>query len=325
MQTRLFFSIFLFSICLSYAQQPATGAQQVEASLETKDQMLANSIVKNVPFTNVGPTIMSGRVVDIEVNPENSTEFYVAYATGGVWHTSNNGNTFDAVFDTAPTQNVGDIAVNWSANIIWVGTGETISSRSSYAGIGILKSIDGGKTWEQKGLLDSHHISDIVLDASNPDVAVVGALGHLYSDNAERGIFKTTDGGDTWEKTLFINEKTGIISLAEAPDNPSVMYATAWERERMAWDFVGSGENSGIYKSTDAGTTWELVTTGNGFPQGKGVGRIGVAVVDANTVYAVHDNQDIREESKEEGQEQDDKALKPEQFKSMSKSDFLAL
>ena len=108
MQTRLFFSIFLFSICLSYAQQPATGAQQVEASLETKDQMLANSIVKNVPFTNVGPTIMSGRVVDIEVNPENSTEFYVAYATGGVWHTSNNGNTFDAVFDTAPTGHTSD-------------------------------------------------------------------------------------------------------------------------------------------------------------------------------------------------------------------------
>ncbi|WP_370175986.1 VPS10 domain-containing protein [Leeuwenhoekiella palythoae] len=326
MQTRLFFSLFLLGICFStQAQQTATAAQQVKTSLEAKDQMLKNSIVKNIPFTNVGPTIMSGRVVDIEVNPENSTEFYVAYATGGVWHTSNNGNTFDSVFDTAPTQNVGDIAVNWSANIIWVGTGETISSRSSYAGIGILKSVDGGKTWEQKGLLDSHHISDIVLDPSNPDVAVVGALGHLYSDNAERGIFKTTDGGDTWEKTLFINDKTGIISLAEAPENPSVLYATAWERERAAWDFIGSGENSGIYKSTDAGDSWELVTTGNGFPQGKGVGRIGVAVVDENTVYAVHDNQDIREEAKERGAERDDKALTPETFKGMSKGEFLAL
>ena len=326
MQTRLFFSLVLLGICFStQAQQTATAAQQVKTSLEAKDQMLKNSIVKNIPFTNVGPTIMSGRVVDIEVNPENSTEFYVAYATGGVWHTSNNGNTFDSVFDTAPTQNVGDIAVNWSENIIWVGTGETISSRSSYAGIGILKSADGGKTWEQKGLLDSHHISDIVLDATNPDVAVVGALGHLYSDNAERGIFKTTDGGDTWEKTLFINDKTGIISLAEAPENPSVLYATAWERERVAWDFIGSGENSGIYKSTDAGDTWELVTTGNGFPQGKGVGRIGVAVVDENTVYAVHDNQDIRKEAKERGVERDDKALTPETFKGMSKGEFLSL
>ncbi|MEH6657856.1 glycosyl hydrolase [Leeuwenhoekiella marinoflava] len=326
MLSRFLLFILLIGFLLTVqAQQPATSVTALQEALNSKEHMLENSLVKNVPFKNVGPTLMSGRVVDIEVNPENSTEFYVAYATGGVWYTVNNGNTFESVFDSAPTQNVGDIAVNWKENIIWAGTGETISSRSSYAGIGILKSTDGGKTWEQKGLLDAHHISDIVLDATNPDVAVVGALGHLYSPNEQRGIFKTTDGGDTWDKKLYIGDETGIICLAEAPDNPNVMYATAWERERMAWDFRGAGENSGIYKSTDAGDSWELVTTGNGFPQGKGVGRIGVAVVDENTIYAIHDSQFIREESKEKDYKKGDKSLKPETFKTITKAAFLAL
>ena len=326
MLSRFLLFILLIGFLLTVqAQQPATSVNALQEALNSKEHMLENSLVKNVPFKNVGPTLMSGRVVDIEVNPENSTEFYVAYATGGVWYTVNNGNTFESVFDSAPTQNVGDIAVNWKENIIWAGTGETISSRSSYAGIGILKSTDGGKTWEQKGLLDAHHISDIVLDATNPDVAVVGALGHLYSPNEQRGIFKTTDGGDTWDKKLYIGDETGIICLAEAPGNPNVMYATAWERERMAWDFRGAGENSGIYKSTDAGDSWELVTTGNGFPQGEGVGRIGVAVVDENTIYAIHDSQFIREESKEKDYEKGDKSLKPETFKTITKAAFLAL
>ncbi|PHS02632.1 MAG: glycosyl hydrolase [Leeuwenhoekiella sp.] len=282
------------------------------------------SIVRNIPFKNVGPTIMSGRVVDIDVNPQNSAEFYVGYATGGVWHTVNNGITFESVFDAAPTQNVGDIAINWDENIIWVGTGETISSRSSYAGIGILKSTDNGKTWEQKGLLDSHHISDIILDASNPEVVVVAALGHLYSPNEERGVFKTTNGGDTWTKTLFVSDQAGIISLVAAPENPSVLYAASWDRERAAWNFRGAGVNSGIYKSTDAGDTWQLVTTDTTFPQGEGTGRIGLAVVDANTVYAVHDNQNFRDA----GQKKEDKKkdeLEPEQFQEMTKAEFLAL
>ena len=282
------------------------------------------SIVTQVPFKNIGPTIMSGRVVDVDVNPQNSAEFYVGYATGGVWHTLNNGITFESVFDSAPTQNVGDIAVNWKENIIWVGTGETISSRSSYAGIGVLKSTDGGKTWEQKGLIDSHHISDIVLDAGNPDVVWVASLGHLYSPNAERGVFKTTDGGDTWTKTLFVSDEAGIISLVAAPENPEVMYAASWDRERAAWNFRGAGVNSGIYKSIDAGDTWKLVTANTDFPQGEGTGRIGLAIVDENTVYAVHDNQNYRDEGeKEKPKKQDD--LEPELFQSMSKAEFLAL
>lgn len=282
------------------------------------------SIVENIPFKNVGPTIMSGRVVDIDVNPQNSTEFYVGYATGGVWHTTNNGITFESVFDSAPTQNVGDIAINWDENIIWVGTGETISSRSSYAGVGILKSTDGGKTWEQKGLTDSHHISDIILDENNPDVVVVASLGHLYTSNEERGVFKTTDGGNTWSKTLFVSDEAGIISLVAAPENSNVLYAASWDRERAAWNFRGAGVNSGIYKSVDAGDMWELVTADTSFPQGVGTGRIGLAVVDENTVYAIHDNQNYRDEDEKDEPKKKDE-LEPEQFKSMSKADFLAL
>ncbi|MFI8377612.1 WD40/YVTN/BNR-like repeat-containing protein [Leeuwenhoekiella sp. NPDC079379] len=321
----LLLSISLSVFSSSFAQQPATSPELLTRSLEAKEALISNSIVKNIPFKNAGPTIMSGRVVDIEVNPENSTEFYVAYATGGVWHTVNNGITFTSVFDSAPTQNVGDIAVNWAYKIIWAGTGETISSRSSYAGVGILKSTDNGKTWENTGLYDSHHISDIIVDEENPDVVLVAALGHLYSPNDERGIFKTTDGGKTWNKTLFINSDTGIINLGAAPENANVLYAAAWDRARMAWDFRGSGENSGIYKSTDAGDSWSLVTTGNGFPQGKGVGRIGLAVVNANTLYAIHDNQDMRDDSKEKKAEKKDEDLKPEAFKNMTSAAFLEL
>jgi len=322
------FLLFFLSVCVLssiYAQQPDSTSSSISQSLIEKNELIKNSLVKNIPFRNAGPTIMSGRVVDLEVNPENSTEFYVAYATGGVWHTTNNGITFKSVFDKAPTQNVGDIAVNWKNRIIWVGTGETISSRSSYAGVGILKSTDNGNSWTNVGLYDSHHISDIILDKNDPDVVLVAALGHLYSQNEERGIFKTVDGGKTWKKTLFINSNTGIINLGEAPENPSVLYAAAWERERQAWDFKGSGENSGIYKSTDAGDTWNLITTGNGFPQGAGVGRIGLAVVNENTIYAVHDNQNIRETNKEEKADKEAKDLKPKIFENISSLDFLAL
>ncbi|WP_416446124.1 WD40/YVTN/BNR-like repeat-containing protein [Leeuwenhoekiella sp. A16] len=300
-----------------------SSAEEIKNAISQKQDLAAQSLVKNVPFKNIGPTIMSGRVVDVEVNPENSTDFYVGYATGGVWHTQNNGITFTSVFDSAPTQNVGDIEIDWKTGTIWVGTGETISSRSSYAGVGLLKSTDGGKTWENTGLTDGHHISDIVINPENSDEVVVGVLGHLYSDNADRGIYKTTDGGKTWQKTLFIAPNTGIISLAAAPENPEIMYAAAWERERKAWDFKGSGEASGIYKSIDGGDSWTLITTGNGFPQGEGVGRIGLAVVDENTVYAVHDSQ-FRREKEEEGEKKKD-VLKSGDFQLMTEKEFLDL
>jgi photosystem II stability/assembly factor-like uncharacterized protein len=279
------------------------------------------SLVKNVPFINIGPSIMSGRIVDIDVNPNQPTEFYVGYASGGVWYTNNNGTSFTPVMDNAPTINVGDIAVDWDNEIIWVGTGESNSSRSSYSGIGILKSADKGATWINVGLKDSHHIGRICINKNNPNEVVVGVIGHLYTPNAERGIFKTTDGGNTWTQVLFINENTGVIDISVSPTNSNVLFAASWQRERKAWNFDGDGEHSGIYKSIDAGSTWvKLTENGSGFPEGSSIGRIGLAAYNDEVVYALLDNQFRRPEEKKEKEE-----LIKDDFKKMSKTDFMNL
>ncbi|MFC7356354.1 WD40/YVTN/BNR-like repeat-containing protein [Jejudonia soesokkakensis] len=310
-------------VAFSFAQQPATPAMEVEKSLQQREQLTENSLVKNLPFTNIGPTIMSGRVVDFAVNPANPTEFYVGYASGGVWHTKNNGTTFTPILDNSPTQNVGSLAVDWKTGTIWVGTGEVNASRSSYAGIGLLQSKDNGKSWKNMGLQDSHHISKIIINPNNNDEVVVAAVGHLYSTNSERGVYKTMDGGKTWNKTLFVNDQSGIIEMDADPNNFNLMFASSWDKDRKAWNFRGSGEGSAIYKSTDGGSNWIKVSgAGSGFPSGEGVGRIGLAVFDENTVYAVHDNQFRREESAVENKEDD---LSKEQFKTMTSSQFLAL
>ncbi|PCI33287.1 MAG: glycosyl hydrolase [Flavobacteriaceae bacterium] len=282
------------------------------------------SMVKNVPFTNIGPTIMSGRIVDVAVNPAMTTEMYVAYASGGLWYTDNNGTTFSPVMDNAPTQNIGDIAVDWKNDIIWVGTGENNSSRSSYAGIGLLKSTDKGKTWEYMGLPDSHHIGRIILNDKNPDEVIVGVIGHLYTPNKERGMYKTIDGGKTWKNTLFIDENTGVIDVVQSPKNKNIVFAAAWERDRKAWNFSGNGAKSAIYKSVNFGDTWVRVTHNrSGFPSGNGVGRIGLAVYNDDVIYALLDNQERRpvsskKKKKNEGLQKDD-------FKNMSVESFLNL
>ena len=319
---KFIFFFFLSTSFLCFGQQSATSASKVAESLKIKEQLAQNSLVKNVSFTNIGPTVMSGRVADVAVNPNNTTEFYVGYASGGLWYTNNNGTTFTPILDNSPTQNIGDIAVDWNSGTIWVGTGEKNSSRSSYAGIGLLKSTDQGKTWQNMGLTDSHHVSRIVINPNNVNEVVVGVIGHLYSSNAERGVFKTTDGGKTWAKTLFVNNDTGIIDVAFAPENFNTMYAASWERERKAWNFDGDGSNSAIYKSTDAGNTWTKVSDNSGFPTGNGVGRIGLAVFNENTVYALHDSQFRR--PKGAARKASD-ALTKEDFKTMSNAEFLKL
>jgi photosystem II stability/assembly factor-like uncharacterized protein len=321
---KLFLSVILVSTVIGTAQMAPSTKADIQKALQQKEVKDANSLVKNIPFKNIGPTIMSGRAVDIDVNPNNPTEFYVGYASGGLWYTNNNGTSFTSVMDNGLTQNVGDIAVDWKTGTIWVGTGENNASRSSYAGIGLLKSMDKGKTWQQMGLEDSHHIGRIILNPSNPDEVVVGVTGHLYSPNEERGIYKTMDGGKTWNKTLFVNKDAGIIDVAMAPDNFNIQYAASWEKDRKAWDFIGNGNGSGIYKSTDGGTTWNKVSTPkSGFPTGEGVGRIGLAVFDENTVYAVHDSQFRREKSDES--EIKSEGLTKEDFKTMSTEAFLKL
>lgn len=312
--------VLLFQMAMG--QQQATSPEQVKQALAQKDQMTQTSLVKNILLKNIGPSIMSGRVVDLDVNPKDPTEFYVAYASGGLWHTTNNGISFAPILDNSNTQNIGDIAVDWNSGTIWVGTGENNSSRSSYAGIGILKSTDQGKTWQNMGLPDSHHIGRILLNPNNPDEVVVGVTGHLYSPNQERGIYKTTDGGQSWKQTLFVNATTGIIDLAYAPNNFKIQYAAAWEKDRKAWNFRGNGSASGIYKSVDGGENWTLVSgQGSGFPTGDGVGRIGLAVFDETTVYAVHDSQFRREKKADTKKDE----LTKDDFRSMDIETFLAL
>ncbi|RLD29099.1 MAG: glycosyl hydrolase [Bacteroidetes bacterium] len=319
---------FLLSLSLLFAfqtnaQQPSSSADLVQNALLQKEQMQKTSIVKNVPFINIGPTIMSGRITDLAVNPNNPTEFYAAYASGGVWHTVNNGTTFTPILDTSNTQNVGDIAVHWDTRTIWVGTGENNASRSSYAGIGILKSNDNGKTWENVGLPNSHHIGRILINPNNPNEVVIGVTGHLYSPNSERGVYKTTDGGKTWSQKLFVDNVSGIIDMQHVPNNFNIMFASSWTKDRKAWNFDGSGNNSAIYKSTDTGETWVKVSTYNsGFPTGQGVGRIGLAVYNDNIIYAIHDSQ-FRRSS--EDKKEKSSTLTKEDFKTMSVDALLNL
>ena len=318
----LFTPLFFLFCSIIFAQTKATSADAIVNSMDVFEQMQEASMVKNIPFENIGPKVMSGRVVALAVNPENPAEFYVAYASGGVWHTTTNGISFDPISDNAPTQNIGEIAMHWPSRTLWVGTGENNASRSSYAGIGMLKTTDNGASWQKAGLEDSHHIGKILINPSDPDHLVVGVTGHLYSTNKDRGVYVSRDGGNTWKQTLFVNDETGIIDMSVAPEDFTIQYAAAWQKDRKAWDFTGNGSNSGIYKSTDAGESWELISTqASGFPTGDGVGRIGLAVYNQNTLFAIHDSQFRRPEEANEKKE----GLSKEEFKTMSKEDFLAL
>jgi photosystem II stability/assembly factor-like uncharacterized protein len=301
-----------------------TPAAERLAGHERRKTLLDASLLRKIPAVNIGPTIMSGRVVDIDVNPDNPIEFYVAYASGGVFVTRNNGQSFEPIFDDQSTITIGDIAVDWkNGETIWVGTGESNSSRSSYAGTGIFKSTDKGKTWIHLGLEETHHIGKIIIHPNDPNTVWVAAMGHLYSYNSERGVFKTVDGGKSWTQTLFINPKTGAIEMEIHPQNPDILYCTMWQRERHAWNFVESGSGSGIYGSTDGGRNWEVLSRpGSGFPAGDHVGRIGLAIYPQNPdiIYAFLDNQSARPDL-----DIKDKALTKEQLKKMGREEFLKL
>ena len=283
----------LFCTLFVQAQIKATSAQERLKTIDQRKQLLSRSTLNETGFRNIGPSIMSGRVVDIEVNPQDPTEFYVAYASGGLWHTQNNGQSFAPIFDSVDVLTIGDIAVNWQNRHIWVGTGEVNSSRSTYAGLGVYRSANNGKSWEYLGLPESHHIGKIQLSAKDPNTAWVAVLGHLYSASKERGIYKTTDAGKTWNQTLALDANTGAIDVDMDPSNEQVLYAAMWYRTRTASNFEEAGKTSGIYKSIDGGDHWTLLSTPtSGFPSGDGVGRIGLAVYPKNPsiVYAIVDN-----------------------------------
>ncbi|MGZ3854028.1 MAG: WD40/YVTN/BNR-like repeat-containing protein, partial [Flavisolibacter sp.] len=321
---RLFFPILLLVTVFTNAQVKPMTADARLKGMRQREVLKARSILDSVKFRNIGPSIMSGRVVDVDANPSDPTEFYVAYASGGLWYTNNNGQSFTPVFDSAEVITIGDIAVNWKTRTIWVGTGEVNSSRSSYAGIGIYKSKDNGKTWHYLGLPESQHIGKIQLHPTDDNIAWVAALGHLYSPNKERGVYKTTDGGATWKQTLFVDDNTGAVDIDINPVNPNEVYAATWYKTRSAWNFEEGGKTSGIYKSLDGGNTWSLLTKqGAGFPVGEGVGRIGIAVYPKNPqiVYAIVDNNFHKPDTAKK----DTVAYVLRDFQNLTKEQFLQL
>jgi photosystem II stability/assembly factor-like uncharacterized protein len=309
------------------AQKPTPFEQRLNG-FDQRKSLQSGSILPSAAPVSIGPSVFSCRVTDVDVNPANPAEMYVAYASGGLWHTTNHGTTFEPVFDHEASMTIGDIAVDWSRRIIWVGTGECNSSRSSYAGTGIYRSADGGKTWEWRGLPESHHIARIALHPTNPNVVLVAVLGHLYSPNQERGIYRSADAGQTWQRTLFVNDISGAIDLVLDPNVPNTVYAATWERTRSAWNFNGAGAGSGIWKSTDGGITFNLVSgTGSGFPNGDKTGRIGLAagLKDGKTVlYASIDNQNPRPEKKDDI-EKDKNEINKDKLRVISVADFALL
>lgn len=290
---------FFMTAILALTGQEVNPTPAAERSTaEHRKKSFEASLFAHVKSENIGPTIFNGRVADLDVNPADPAEFFVAYASGGLWYTRNNGTTFVPLFQNESVITIGDIAVDWPSKTIYLGSGEQNSSRSSYAGNGIYKSTDLGKTWTHLGLEETHHISRVVIHPGDPHKVWVAALGHLYSTNAVRGVFMSSDGGRSWTKTLYVNDDTGASDLLIHPSNPSVMYAATWQRTRRAWNFTESGPGSGIYRSVDGGKSWDLVSVlSSGFVTGEGCGRIGLDMTTADGkdyLYAIVDNNNRR-------------------------------
>ncbi|MCH8212137.1 MAG: hypothetical protein IIB99_12300 [Planctomycetes bacterium] len=260
---------------------------------------LRSEDLKPLAWRSIGPANMAGRVATIALAPGNPKTYFVGFATGGLWKTTNNGTTFEPVFDEKETSSIGSVVVcdaptDWrgwldekdgldedadleelgKAKIIWVGTGEGNGRNSSSWGHGVYRSTDGGATFEHLGLEDSHDIPALAVDPRNPDVCYVAALGHLWGANETRGVYKTDDGGKTWKKSLYIDENTGACDVIVDPNNPDTVYAAMYMRRRTAYSFTSGGPQGGIYRSKDAGQTWTKLT--NGLPEQ--TGRIGLDI-----------------------------------------------
>src|SRR5262249_22242515 len=219
---------------------------------------------------------------------------YAASRSGGLWKTTNAGTTWTNVTDSIGAEAMGAVAVAPSnPSIVWIGEGDQANARSSISGKGVFKSTDAGATWQFMGLLESHHIARIVIHPTNPDVVYVAAIGHLFSRNSDRGVFRTTDGGKTWTKVLYVNDGVGAIDLAINRQSPSILYAAMYDKDRKPWQIVESGPESPVYRTSDAGDTWERLS--GGLPTGK-IGRIGIDIYQKNPqiLYALLENQNSK-------------------------------
>lgn len=265
---RFFLVITLFTSASVLAQEDIEAIKKAAQGLQLRP---------------IGPATMGGRIADIAVNPQNKSEWYIAVGSGGVWKTENAGITWKPIFDDQPSYSIGTVTLDpKDPNVVWVGTGENVSGRHVGWGDGVYKSLDAGKSWENMGLKGSDHIGKILIDPRSSAIVYVAAEGPLWSPGGERGVYKSTDGGKSWTRSLFIDENTGVTDLEFDPSNPDVLYAAAYERRRKTWSLLAGGPNSGIYKSTDGGLTWRKINSG--LPSGE-IGKIGLAVTAANPDY----------------------------------------
>ncbi len=280
MNARPAFRVFLFPLLILMAlailpHQPLGG-------------QIPQETVRALKYRPIGPAVMGGRVSDIAVDQSNPSTFYVGTGTGGLWKTTNHGTTFEPIFDNQPVSSIGDVTlVQGNPNIVWVGTGEPQNRQSSPWGNGVYKSLDGGKNWQHMGLENTHTISRIqIAPVPMAGTVFVAAVGHLWGANEERGVYRSMNGGISWEKVLYVDEFTGAIDLVMDPNDPRTLYAAMYQRQRTGFGFNGGGPGSGIYRTMDNGTTWERLT--NGLPDTE-MGRIGLDVFegDGSTVYAI--------------------------------------
>ena len=256
----------LLSALLLLAAQPAAS--------QTAEQV--DSVLNRIEWRNIGPAIMGGRVDDFAVVESDPKVMWVATASAGVWKTENYGITWIPQFQNEAVSSVGSIAVAASdPSVIWVGSGEPANRQSSSWGNGVYVSRDGGTTWSHRGLADTHHIGRVLVHPTDPDTVYVAALGHLWGPNEERGVFRTRDGGETWDKVLYHDDNTGAVELAMDPESPDTVYAALYQRRRRAYGFAGGGPGSGIHRTSDGGDTWMKLA--GGLPAGD-TGRIGLDV-----------------------------------------------
>lgn len=284
LKTLLLLALLLGFSSVAYAQK---DKKSDEKKAEKPEHYLDKLPISGLKFRSVGPAFTSGRISDFAVHPDNRSIYYVASSSGGVWKTVNAGTTYTPIFDGEGSYSIGCITLDPNnPNVVWVGTGENNNQRSVAYGDGVYKSEDGGKTWKNMGLKNSEHIGKIIVDPRNSNIVYVAAIGPLWSEGGDRGVYKTTDGGKTWEAVLTIDVHTGVNDLVMDPRNPDVLYAAAFQRRRHVFTYVGGGPGSGIHKSVDGGKTWEKANTG--LPS-VDLGRIGLAVspADPEIIYAM--------------------------------------
>ncbi len=271
-------TLLVFAILFSFV----SFAQPKNKKILSKDTIL-DAFLSGFKFRSIGPAVTSGRIGDLIVNPKNKSQWYVAAANGGVWKTDNAGTNFYPIFDGQGSFSIGCLKMDPNnEHIIWVGSGENNNQRSVGYGDGIYKSEDGGKSWKNMGLKNSEHIGMIAIDPTQSNTLYVAAYGPLWNAGGDRGIYKSTDGGVNWNRILFVSENTGFNEVHIDPNHPNILYASAHQRRRHEWTYLGGGPESAIYKSTDYGTTWNKLE--NGLPKGD-IGRIGMAVSPVNTDY----------------------------------------